>query len=96
MHILSTDPSAAGMGQTGVGGAAQQYGEVNQLGGVFVNGRPLPNSVRLRIVELAQLGIRYENSGSAALMYIPSRHATESSNKFRMTLLVMDGWILGY
>ncbi|XP_064485519.1 paired box protein Pax-1-like [Ornithodoros turicata] len=34
------------------------YGEVNQLGGVFVNGRPLPNSVRLRIVELAQLGVR--------------------------------------
>lgn len=36
----------------------QQYGEVNQLGGVFVNGRPLPTNVRLRIVELAQLGIR--------------------------------------
>ncbi|XP_026196609.1 paired box protein Pax-1 [Anabas testudineus] len=36
----------------------QSYGEVNQLGGVFVNGRPLPNSVRLRIVELAQLGMR--------------------------------------
>ncbi|XP_033626619.1 paired box protein Pax-1-like [Asterias rubens] len=36
----------------------QTYGEVNQLGGVFVNGRPLPNTTRLRIVELAQLGIR--------------------------------------
>ncbi|KAH8398652.1 hypothetical protein KR215_008740 [Drosophila sulfurigaster] len=35
-----------------------QYGEVNQLGGVFVNGRPLPNATRLRIVELARLGIR--------------------------------------
>uniref|UniRef100_A0A3Q1GFC7 Paired box 1b n=1 Tax=Acanthochromis polyacanthus TaxID=80966 RepID=A0A3Q1GFC7_9TELE len=34
------------------------YGEVNQLGGVFVNGRPLPNPVRLQIVELAQLGMR--------------------------------------
>lgn len=34
------------------------YGEVNQLGGVFVNGRPLPNSVRMRIVEMANLGIR--------------------------------------
>ncbi|KAL0170724.1 hypothetical protein M9458_035320, partial [Cirrhinus mrigala] len=29
----------------------QTYGEVNQLGGVFVNGRPLPNAIRLRIVE---------------------------------------------
>lgn len=47
------------MGGGGVGGSAAQYGEVNQLGGVFVNGRPLPNAVRLRIVELAQLGIRY-------------------------------------
>ncbi|XP_031620198.1 paired box protein Pax-1 [Contarinia nasturtii] len=37
---------------------SQQYGEVNQLGGVFVNGRPLPNQTRLRIVELARLGIR--------------------------------------
>ena len=36
----------------------QAYGEVNQLGGVFVNGRPLPNAIRLRIVELAQLGVR--------------------------------------
>lgn len=34
------------------------YGEVNQLGGVFVNGRPLPNSIRVRIVEMANLGIR--------------------------------------
>lgn len=31
---------------------------MNQLGGVFVNGRPLPNAVRLRIVELSQVGIR--------------------------------------
>lgn len=38
--------------------AEQTYGEVNQLGGVFVNGRPLPNAIRLRIVELAQIGIR--------------------------------------
>ncbi|KPM07114.1 paired box protein-like protein [Sarcoptes scabiei] len=37
---------------------SQNYGEVNQLGGVFVNGRPLPNAIRLQIVELAQLGVR--------------------------------------
>uniref|UniRef100_A0A3Q3IWW7 Paired domain-containing protein n=1 Tax=Monopterus albus TaxID=43700 RepID=A0A3Q3IWW7_MONAL len=34
----------------------QRYGEVNQLGGMFVSGRPLPNPVRLRIVELAHCG----------------------------------------
>ena len=31
---------------------------MNQLGGVFVNGRPLPTSIRLRIVEMASLGVR--------------------------------------
>lgn len=31
---------------------------VNQLGGVFVNGRPLPDHIRNRIVELAHQGIR--------------------------------------
>ena len=36
----------------------QGQGRVNQLGGVFINGRPLPNHIRVRIVELAQLGIR--------------------------------------
>ncbi|XP_069027677.1 paired box protein Pax-5-like [Embiotoca jacksoni] len=34
------------------------HGGVNQLGGVFINGRPLPQVVRQRIVELSQRGVR--------------------------------------
>jgi len=50
-----------------VSGIAQVQGQVrvfeghsgvNQLGGVFVNGRPLPDSTRQRIVELAHSGAR--------------------------------------
>uniref|UniRef100_A0A673L9V0 Paired box 5 n=1 Tax=Sinocyclocheilus rhinocerous TaxID=307959 RepID=A0A673L9V0_9TELE len=37
---------------------AIRHGGVNQLGGVFVNGRPLPDVVRQRIVELAHQGVR--------------------------------------
>ncbi|KAG7461664.1 hypothetical protein MATL_G00193440 [Megalops atlanticus] len=38
--------------------AMHRHGGVNQLGGVFVNGRPLPDMVRQRIVELAHQGVR--------------------------------------
>ncbi|XP_051170051.1 paired box protein Pax-8 isoform X1 [Leptopilina boulardi] len=52
-HGSSTpgDDGGHGMNQDGHGG-------VNQLGGVFVNGRPLPDVVRQRIVELAHSGVR--------------------------------------
>lgn len=41
-----------------VGDMSAGQGRVNQLGGVFINGRPLPNQIRLKIVEMAAAGIR--------------------------------------
>lgn len=38
--------------------SSSAYGEKNQLGGYFVNGRPLPNHVRMHIVNLANNGTR--------------------------------------
>ncbi|CAL8071523.1 unnamed protein product [Calicophoron daubneyi] len=40
------------------GGKAKGHGGINQLGGVFVNGRPLPNQVRQQIVQLANQNVR--------------------------------------
>lgn len=36
----------------------QGQGRVNQLGGLFINGRPLPHHIRWRIVEMAANGVR--------------------------------------
>ncbi|CAF1354931.1 unnamed protein product [Rotaria sordida] len=33
-------------------------GRINQLGGVFINGRPLPNHLRMTIIDMANQGIR--------------------------------------
>uniref|UniRef100_A0A915E1D7 Paired box' domain protein n=1 Tax=Ditylenchus dipsaci TaxID=166011 RepID=A0A915E1D7_9BILA len=33
-------------------------GRINQLGGVFINGRPLPYHIRLQIIEMASQGIK--------------------------------------
>lgn len=34
------------------------HGGINQLGGVYVNGRPLPDPVRQTIVDMAHQGVR--------------------------------------
>ncbi|XP_025831462.1 paired box protein Pax-2a isoform X2 [Agrilus planipennis] len=69
-HSMMIDPSSGMMHQqeqehkkkkdsSHVGSSTGDgHGGVNQLGGVFVNGRPLPDVVRQRIVELAHNGVR--------------------------------------
>jgi len=34
------------------------HGGINQLGGVYVNGRPLPDQIRQQIVDQAHHGVR--------------------------------------
>lgn len=47
-----------GMQNSIFGCSAAGHSGVNQLGGVYVNGRPLPDSTRQKIVELAHSGAR--------------------------------------
>ncbi|XP_061630822.1 paired box protein Pax-6-like isoform X3 [Phyllopteryx taeniolatus] len=55
----SWETGVASMMQTKVHGVCSEgHSGVNQLGGVFVNGRPLPDSTRQKIVELAHNGAR--------------------------------------
>ncbi|KAG5669786.1 hypothetical protein PVAND_000079 [Polypedilum vanderplanki] len=49
----------ATIGQTSLFGCSSAgHSGINQLGGVYVNGRPLPDSTRQKIVELAHSGAR--------------------------------------
>nr|NP_001027652.1 Pax-2/5/8 [Ciona intestinalis]BAC41498.1 Pax-2/5/8 [Ciona intestinalis] len=61
---MAVGPSSVGHPFVGSGMAASLtpsrsgHGGVNQLGGVYVNGRPLPDQVRQQIVDQAHIGVR--------------------------------------
>ncbi|XP_078485836.1 pax-2/5/8 isoform X2 [Ciona intestinalis] len=61
---MAVGPSSVGHPFVGGGMAASLtpsrsgHGGVNQLGGVYVNGRPLPDQVRQQIVDQAHIGVR--------------------------------------
>lgn len=51
--------AARAMSQSAMFGCSSAgHSGINQLGGVYVNGRPLPDSTRQKIVELAHSGAR--------------------------------------
>lgn len=54
MHGHGTSMSQSAL----FGCSSAGHSGINQLGGVYVNGRPLPDSTRQKIVELAHSGAR--------------------------------------
>ncbi|XP_033150537.1 paired box protein Pax-6 isoform X2 [Drosophila busckii] len=59
MHGHHHSSVGMGVGQSALFGCSTAgHSGINQLGGVYVNGRPLPDSTRQKIVELAHSGAR--------------------------------------
>lgn len=52
------NPTSSSITNTNSSFLHHQQGGVNQLGGIFSNGKPLPFHVRLRILEMALCGYR--------------------------------------
>ncbi|KAH8309932.1 paired box protein Pax-6 isoform X1 [Drosophila kikkawai] len=58
-HIMHGHHPHSSVGQSSLFGCSTAgHSGINQLGGVYVNGRPLPDSTRQKIVELAHSGAR--------------------------------------
>ncbi|KAH8325106.1 hypothetical protein KR067_009987 [Drosophila pandora] len=57
-HIMHGHPHSSVSQSTIFGCSTAGHSGINQLGGVYVNGRPLPDSTRQKIVELAHSGAR--------------------------------------
>ncbi|KAH8269766.1 hypothetical protein KR018_001292 [Drosophila ironensis] len=57
-HIMHSHPHSSVGQSTLFGCSTAGHSGINQLGGVYVNGRPLPDSTRQKIVELAHSGAR--------------------------------------
>lgn len=58
LHCTSSTAATLAHTSSIFGCSAAGHSGINQLGGVYVNGRPLPDSTRQKIVELAHSGAR--------------------------------------
>lgn len=68
-------------------------GRINQLGGTFINGRPLPTALRVRIVEMAAKGTRPCNISRQ--LRISHGCVSKILNRFQETGSVRPGVIGG-